>query len=62
MPKNRKAREDKQVYGVLDYVKKHNITGPLFCLTVPSIRQPFRGYEIPVLQSPTQAKAKTVKK
>jgi hypothetical protein len=60
MPKNRKAREDKQVYGVLDYVKKHKITGPLFCLTAPGIQGPFAAPRIPV-QVPTRAKVKTVK-
>lgn len=37
MPKKRKARQDKEVYGLLDYAKKHNITGPLFALAVPGI-------------------------
>lgn len=37
MTKKRKTRRDNEVYGVLDYVKKHNITGPLFALAVPRI-------------------------
>lgn len=60
MRKNLRKHSDNQGYGVLEYVKKHNITGPLFALAVPRIGETFADSKIPV-QRPTRAKVKRVK-